>query len=363
MFCILPDQTYFEYGFFLASRMKNKPTTIKEIARQLNISVSTVSRALHKHPSIGLATQQKVHNLAKELNYEPNQTAIFFQKGKTHTIGVILPELSEAFFSNAISAIEEAAYKRNYTVLLAQSHDDADLERQLVEKMKNHRVDGLLVSVAKTTSNFEHFESLKRYSIPVVFFDRVPPIKNIHYIACNMETGSIEAVNYLLQMGHRSIGMINGPATLAASGERKEGYIKAMTKSRLKYDPSLIVSCDLTEQGTQKALEQLLAHKRRPTAIVTFNDYISLYAIKHARNLKVNIGKDLNFVSYANLPLINYMEHVPIASVEQFPYLQGQKAADILFDLLAHNDRQAEEVQAYYKVIIESKLVETQKRA
>ncbi|MDB5132965.1 MAG: LacI family DNA-binding transcriptional regulator, partial [Mucilaginibacter sp.] len=101
--------------------MTAKPATIKEIAKILNVSISTVSRALHKHPSIGLTTQLKVQKLAKELNYEPNQTAIFFQQGKTYTIGVILPELSEAFFSAAISAIEETAYKRKYTVLLAQS--------------------------------------------------------------------------------------------------------------------------------------------------------------------------------------------------------------------------------------------------
>jgi len=338
--------------------MAGKPATIKEIAKMLNVSVSTVSRALHKHPSIGLNTRLKVQKLANELNYEPNQTAIFFQKGKTYTIGVILPELSEAFFSAAITAIEETAYKRNYTVLLAQSHDDAEKEKELVEKMKNHRVDGLLISVAKTTSNFEHFDMLKRYNIPVVFFDRIPPIKNIHYVACNMETGSIEAVSYLLQKGHRSIGMINGPPTLAASGERKEGYIKAMQKYRIKFDPSLVISCDLSEQGTHAALDTLLASKRNPTAIVTFNDYVYLYAVNYARKLNIDLQKDLHFVSYANLPIIHYMNYAPVASVEQFPHLQGQKAADILLDLLTQKEQPTDDKPAYYKVIIESQLVE-----
>ncbi|PST84829.1 LacI family transcriptional regulator [Pedobacter yulinensis] len=337
--------------------MQQKPTTIKEIAKKLNISISTVSRALHDHPSIGLITRQKVKRMAEEMNYEPNQTAILFQKGKTYTIGVILPELSEDFFSSAISAIEDVANKRNYNVLLAQSHDDQDKEKQLVEKMKNHRVDGLLVSVAKTTSTFEHFDMLKRYNIPVVFFDRVPPLKDIHYVACNMETGSIEAVNYLLKKGHRSIGMINGPATLAASGQRKEGYVKAMLKNRLKFDPSLIVGCDLTESGTIRALDELLDNRRRPTAIVTFNDYVSLYAIRHARKLGIDLASDLDFVSYANLPIINFMDHTPIASVEQFPYVQGQRAADILFDLL--NSKSEEGQAAFYKIVIESQLVES----
>lgn len=342
--------------------MKSKPTTIKEIANALNISVSTVSRALHKHPSIGLATQLKVQNLAKELNYEPNQTAIFFQKGKTFTIGVIVPELSEAFFSTAVSAIEDAAYKKGYTVLLAQSHDNEDTEKQLVEKMKNHRVDGLLVSVSKTSSDFEHFELLDNYNIPVVFFDRIPPLKNIHYVACNIITGTIEAINFLLQKGHRSVGMINGPATLAASGERKEGYINALTKNRLKFDPSLVVSCDLSEEGTRKALEKLLVNKRKPTAIVTFNDYVSLYAIKHAREMRIDLNNELKFVSYANLPLINYMDYAPIASVEQFPYLQGQKAADILLDLLHQKTSDSEDIVAHYRVIVESQLVENDRK-
>ncbi len=338
--------------------MRSKPATIKEIAQLLKISISTVSRALHDHPSIGLTTRQKVKKLANELNYEPNQTAIFLQQGRTLTIGVILPELSEAFFSSAISAIEDCAYKRNYTVLLAQSHDDEQKEKQLVEKMKNHRVDGLLVSVSKSTSSYQHFENLRQYDIPIVFFDRIPAMQNIHYVACNMEIGTIDAVSYLLKKGHRSIGMINGPATMFASGERKEGYIKAMIKNRLKFDPSLIVSCDLTEASTQAALDELLASKRKPTAIVTFNDYVALFAIKHATNLKLKINQDLEFVSYANLPLINYMESIPAASVEQFPYLQGQKAADILLDLLAQKHQGVTEQTAYYKIIIESQLVE-----
>ncbi|MDN3583141.1 LacI family DNA-binding transcriptional regulator [Mucilaginibacter flavus] len=341
--------------------MQSKPTTIKEIAQLLGISVSTVSRALHDHPSIGLTTRAKVKKLAGELNYEPNQTAIFLQKGKTHTIGVILPELSEAFFSSAISAIEDTAYKKNYTVLLAQSHDDELKEKQLVEKMKNHRVDGLLVSVGKNTSSFQHFENLKKYNIPVVYFDRIPNIPNIHYVACNMEIGTIEAVSFLLKKGHRAIGMINGPQTMVATGERKEGYIKAMTKNRLKYDPSLIVSCDLTEEGTKKALDELLANKRKPTAIVTFNDYVALFAIKYAQKLNIKLNQELEFVSYANLPLINYMENIPAASVEQFPYLQGQKATDILMDLLHHQDKGSNEQSAYYKIIIESQLIENKK--
>lgn len=335
--------------------MSDKPTTIKEIAKRLGVSVSTVSRALNDHSTIGLVTRMRVKKLAEEMNYEPNQRAIQFLQGKSHTIGVILPELSESFFSAAISGIEDIAYKRNYTVLFAQSHDDADREKQLIEKMRMQRVDGLLISVAKTTSSFAHFDLLRKQNIPLVFFDRIPPLSDIHYVASNLEPGTFKAVNYLLKKGHRTIGMINGPNTLVATAERKAGYIRSMTSQRLKYDPSLMINCDLSEEGTIAAMDTLLQHKRKPTAIVAFNDYVALFAIRYARSKGIKINEDIDFVSYANLPIINYMDHTPIASVEQFPYKQGEKAADILLDLI--NRPHAATGEAFYKILIESELV------
>lgn len=337
--------------------MENKVPTIKEIAKQLGISISTVSRALHNHHSIGLRTRMRVQKLASELNYEPNQTAIFFQQRKTFTLGVILPELSEAFFSSAISGVEDCAYKSNYIVLIGQSHDDEEKEKLLIETMKNHRVDGLLISIAKNTTHYEHFEKLRRYNIPVVFFDRIPNIPNIHYVTCNLISGTIQAINFLLKKGHRVIGMINGPEKLFASQERKEGYIQAMIKSRLKFDPSRIVNSDLDTESVFTATRELLSSKLRPTAIVAFNDYVALDAVKYARSQKLRINKDISFVSYANLPMSNYTAFPPLASVEQFPYLQGQKATETLIGLINKKQSDAENRDTYFKIILDSQLV------
>lgn len=338
--------------------MEQKPTTIKEIAKRLNISFSTVSRALHNHKNIGIGTKLRVQQMAKELNYEPNQTAIFFQQRKTFTIGVILPELSEAFFSTSINGIEDTAEKNKYTVLLGQSHDSEEREMKIVETMKNHRVDGVIISISKNTVNYQHFESLRKYGIPVVFFDRIPKMNDIHYVACNMISGTIQAVSFLIKKGHRSIGMINGPEKLFASQERKDGYIQSMTKNRLKFDPSLVVNSDLTLEGTQLALEELLKSKRKPTAIVTFNDYVALDAIQFALKSKKKINKDICFVSFANLPISSYSAYPPLASVEQHPYIQGQKATEILIELMNKTkDNQAATPEAYYKIIIESQLM------
>ncbi|MEO5892603.1 MAG: LacI family DNA-binding transcriptional regulator [Ferruginibacter sp.] len=341
--------------------MEQKPTTIKEIAKRLNISFSTVSRALHDHPNIGLRTKMRVQQMAKDLNYEPNQTAIFFQQRKTYTIGVILPELSEAFFSTSISGIEDTAEKNKYTVLLGQSHDSEEREKKILETMKNHRVDGVIISISKNTVNYDHFESLKKYGIPVVFFDRIPKMNEIHYVACNMISGTIQAVLFLIKKGHRSIGMINGPEKLFASQERKEGYIQSMTKSRLKFDPSLVVNSDLTLQGTQMAMAELLSSKRRPTAIVTFNDYVALDAIRYVQQVKKAVNKDICFVSFANLPISTYSAHPPLASVEQYPYVQGQKATEILIELMNKNKDDSPKNDVYYKIIVESQLVSHEK--
>src|SRR5689334_17533228 len=178
--------------------MDQKPATIKEIAMRLNVSVSTVSRALHNHPSIGLHTRMQVKKLATELHYEPNQAAISFKKGRTFTIGVILPNLGEEFFSMAINSIEDMASKNNYTVLIGQSHDDKEREKKIVETMRKHRVDGLLASISKNTDSYEHFEELKKYKIPVVFFDRVPQSKDVYKVSCSLKRSSIDMVDWLI---------------------------------------------------------------------------------------------------------------------------------------------------------------------
>lgn len=329
------------------------PPTIKEIAKRLNLATSTVSRALHNHPRIGLRTRMQVQALARELQYEPNRTAIFFQQKKTFTLGIILPELSEAFFSAAISGIEDTANKSDYMVLLGQSHDDTEREKKIAHIMKDHRVDGLLVSLAKNTVDYSHFEMLQKYNIPVVFFDRIPDLTDIHYVACNMESGTLQAVSLLLEKGHRVIGMINGPEELIASRQRTTGYQQALRKHRLKYDATLNINSDLTGKGTREAMKQLLSNKRKVTAIVAFNDYVSQDAVQYALEQGLQIGKDITFVSYANLPLSSYMAFPPIASVEQYPYLQGQKATEILLELLTGKQAKNE----FRHVVLDSRLI------
>lgn len=337
--------------------MENKITTLKEIAKRLNFSISTVSRALHNHPSIGLRTTMQVQNLAKELNYEPNQTALFFKQQKTHTIGVVLPSLKEEFFSQAINGIEDVAQLNNYSVLIGQSHDDIEKEKQIIVAMKNHHVDGLIISISKHTKEYEHLLALERYNIPVVFFDRVPELPKVHKVSSNINTATRQAIEFLIKKGHRRIGVINGPDEMQSCKDRTKTYMDVLQKKRIKIDMGLIISTDLTPGSTRAAMQTLLKLKYPPTAILTINDYVALDAIQYARKNKLKINKDISFVSYANLPITNYLEHPPLASVEQYPYEQSKKAAQILFELLEKRNNTNDKESTYNHILIEGDLV------
>lgn len=334
--------------------MIQKPATIKEIARRLNVSVSTVSRALHNHPSIGLRTKMQVQKLAEELNYEPNQAAISFKRGKTFTIGVILPNLGEEFFSTAINGIENIATENNYTVLIGQSHDDVEREKKIVDTMRRHRVDGLLVSLSKNTDSYEHFDQLNNYSIPVVFFDRVPDSPDVYSVSCDLKSSSVQLVDWLVNQGHVNIGFIKGPETMLPSQERLNGYLEGLKNNNIPADESYVVQTDLSKERTLAAVSQLLTLKKRPTAVIAFNDYVALDAIKYSRSEGLKVNKDIFFVSYANLPITSYLDEPPLVSVEQFPYEQAEKATEILMQLI--NKKDPTEIREK-RVVMQSKVV------
>lgn len=339
-----------------------KLPTIKEIAQRLNVSISTVSRALHDHPSIGLRTKQRVREMAEELRYEPNIAAIQFKKGKTYTIGVILPELSENFFSEAISGIEDTAAAEGYNVIFGQSHNDLEKEKSIVSLFKKSRVDGILVSISKNTKNIDHFHDLQRYNIPVVYFDRIPKTEKVNAVSCNLYNTSIDIIDYLWKKGHRHIALIKGPQNLQATNERMKGVLDGLNKKRVKTDASLFGVSDLSTEGNRSAMQDVLSQKNRPTAIIAFNDYVALDGMQYVNectDLKIN--KDICFVSYANLPMCRYMSEGPIASVEQFPYEQGKKATEILFDLLKL-PLEERAVTILENVVIEGQLREMEKK-
>ena len=334
-----------------------KIPTIKEIAKRLKVSASTVSRALHGHPSIGLVTTMRVNKVASELNYEPNQTAIFFKQRKTFTIGVILPDFSDAFFSAALSGIEDYASKKNYNVFIGQSLESPDKEKRILETMKNHRLDGIIISISKNTTDFGVFNQLKKYNIPVVFFDRIPGMEDIHYSSCNLQSGMLQAIDCLIEKGHRRIGLINGPSQLGASKERLDAYKKGLSEHHVAINTELVVSSDLSSAQNHYAMQRLLSLEERPTAIITFNDYVARDAIAVVKNNNLIVNRDISFISFANSPIWSFMDNSPLASIEQFPRKQGVKAAEILFKLFEDRIDEKPLTPVFHRVVFDSNMV------
>jgi DNA-binding LacI/PurR family transcriptional regulator len=334
--------------------MQNKIPTIQEIARILKLSKSTVSRALRNHPAIGLRTTQRVQQLAKELNYEPNQMAISFSKKKTMSIGVIVSSL-DAYFYSAVTGIEDCAYANNYNVLISQTRDEYDIEVKVLETMRKQRVDGIVASISRNAPDIAHFEKCRQYNIPVVFFDRVPDVPNINSVWCRLDISTVELVGYLVAKGHEHIALINGPVNLPIRNERLKGYLEGLGKNNLPVYEHFIKTADLSTVGTYEAMDALLSHRIKPTAIITFNDYMSLDAMHYLRKVKPGRYHDIDFVTYSSLPTTRYLDRPPLAYIDQFPYEQGKLATEVLFRQL--NGLEHTEMTPSENMIIESKLV------
>lgn len=306
------------------------PATMKTIAHQLGVTVSTVSRALQNHPRIGLRTRERVHELAEQWGYIPNPTAVNLKRKRTFNIGVVLPFLTEQFFSMAISGIEDVAISEGYSVLVMQSRNDYERERVAISTFIKHGVDGIIVSLASETHNNDHFLTVNKHGLPIVFFDRVARDLPNSCVYADLTDVTTEAVAYLCSRGLDRIALLNGPATLQATDERLTGYLTALANHGIPANPSYVKSLDLTKADTARAMNELLDLPQPPQAVLAFHDYIALDAMQTCRERGLVINRDIFFVSYSNLSFCAYLEQPPIASIEQFPYEMGQKAAEFV---------------------------------
>lgn len=332
--------------------MSQRIITIKDIAQKLNISVSTVSRALNNHPSIGSKTKEAVKKAAEELNYHPNQTAISFKSNRTKTIGVILPNLKEEFFVSILSGIEGVLRQDNYIALITQSHDSIELEKELVDSMLKYRVDGLLVSLAKDNDSLTHFDKLSELNMPIVYFDRVPLYQNINYIMCSIYQSTVEMIQVLHSKGHENIALILGPENFPDKNERWMGYKEGLKKLGKAYDENYVQHTDFTYTSTNLAVQKLMHLEVPPTVIITINDYVALDAFKVLKSFP----QEVDIASYANISIIDYLEKKPIISVEQFPTAQGKRAASLLLELLIAKENG--KTLPPSQVVLRSKLIE-----
>jgi len=333
-----------------------KGVTIKDIALKLNMSVSTVSKALNNDLSISILTKERVKQLASDWNYIPNEAARHFKLNKTFTLGLIIPNMLDQFFVLAINGAEKIAAIEKYNVIISQSQEDPGNEERIVDLMKRNRVDGLIVVITKMTHDMSPFLKLKDIGIPVVFFARPPKDDSFDYVIADNEGGAFKATEYLIKKGHKRVGHLMGPESMAVSQKRLQGYKAALQKNKIGFDPDLVKVVDLTEDSTFFAMSQFMKMKSPPTGIFTFKNYISLDAIEFLKNKFPGKLNKIDFAGFGNLPLFRYLDHKPIASIEESSYEMGEEAARLLFQFIkdedSMNNRASKHIQIHCKLVV-----------
>ncbi len=322
--------------------MKFNQVTIKDIARELGISPSTVSRALKDHPDISSKTKEAVHALADKLNYQPNIVALNLRQRKTNTIGVIIPELVHFFFSTVISGVEDVAYQAGYSVILAQSNESYEREKTDIKALFNSRVDGMLISVSRETRNFDHIESIISKGVPVVFYDRMYNNPNTSKVIVDDYVGAKEAVEHLIDQGYKRIAHLEGAPGLLISEDRKRGYLDALKEHKLEIVDSLIQECPSgSQEDGNRAAKKLLAMPQPPDAIFTNNDPIAIGAMMAIKEKGLQIPQDIGLVGFSNWSYGSLIEP-SLTTVDQPGFEMGQEAARLLIRQIEAGDKDQE---------------------
>ncbi len=310
--------------------MKKTQITIKDIARELNISPSTVSRALKNHPDISQATKDSVNKYAKDFNYKPNSLALSLRMSRNNTIGIIVPEIIHYFFSSILSGIEQVANQEGFNVIISQSNEDYETEVRNTQALIATRVSGVLASLSKHTTNYDHFQDIIDSDIPLVFFDRICIGINTDRVVVDDYSGAFAAVEYLIQTGCKRIAFYSSPLHLEISKNRKNGYLDALRKYALPVDESLIYVCDTREEAIIITPE-ILDQPNRPDGFFAINDHCAagiMYAVKSA---KLRIPEDVAIFGFSDGELAKACDPM-LSTVEQHGYEMGKNAATLLLD-------------------------------
>jgi DNA-binding LacI/PurR family transcriptional regulator len=321
--------------------MKNHQITIIDIANTLNLSKSTVSRALTGHPNVKVKTRERVLELAAELDYQRNQLAISLLTNRTQTIGIMVPEFLSAFFPKVIMGAQDVLAKAGYNVVICHSNESYETEIVNTRLLLASRVDGILVSHTKETRNFEHFKTVDRKGIPVVFFNRIVDEMSVSKVAVDDYAGAYQAVEHLIKTGKRRIAHLSGPDSLQNSRSRLNGYRDALTNHQIPIDPALIISYDLTLDKANIYVNHLLNLHQPPDALFAINDPTAIEALKVIKSRGLRIPEDIAIVGFSDDPISALIEP-GLTTVSQPVDEIGREAARLLLNQLAADDERPE---------------------
>jgi LacI family transcriptional regulator len=330
--------------------MHKAQVTIKDIARELGISPSTVSKALKGHPDISSATKKAVRELVERWNYKPDPIALSLKGGHSKTIGVIVPEIVHYFFSTVISGIEDLAYDSGYHVMFCQSNESYEREVKAVETLLSSRVDGILVSLCKMTSNFDHFRKITSDGIPLVFFDRICDEIETDRVVVDDEAGAFDGVSHLIKSGCRDIIHLTGPLNLLIAKNRMEGYVRALKENNITVKQENIVKCD-TAEDARSVVPVLFSRTRKPDGIFAVNDLTAAEAMKTVKHLGYKVPDNVSIVGFTS-GMISDLTDPSLTSVEQHGYIVGKEAVRLLINRI-----EAKEDLPFQTKIIRTELV------
>ena len=312
--------------------MTQKAITIKDLAEKLNISVSTVSRALKDNPEISQQTREVVQKLAKELGYRPNPIAVALKTRKSNTIGVVVPQIVSTFFSTVVKKIEEVADSYGYNVLVSSSNESFEKEKKNIDIFLANRCDGIILSLAKSTTSFEHIQNIINTGVPLVLFDRTTKELNVSKVVADDADAAYRVVMHLIHGGARKIAILTGAEHLSIGKNRLKGYKKAMTDSGLEIYPDLIVRCDdFSVPAAKEAVLKLLDSEHVPDAIFGINDDMAIGALEAVKEKGLRIPEDVAIFGFSNSKRSRYMTP-SVSTINQFPEKVGEKAAELLFE-------------------------------
>lgn len=331
---------------------KENNITIHDIAKALNISGSTVSRALNNNTRISEKTKKAVRDKAKELGYQPNALASNLRTSCTNTIGVIIPRISRYFFSSAITGIEEFAREKGFNVIICQSNDLEARESDCVQTLFASRVDGVISSVALKTNNYEHYKTFTNRNIPLVFFDRVCDELETSKVVVDDFKGGFIAAEHLISKGCKRIAHISGPQHLNIYINRLQGYLKALRKHDITVDQNLILESPLTREDGLRCAKELLESSNPPDAIFAGNDTTALSIILYAKEKGIRIPEDLAIMGFSNEPFSEYLSP-SLTTVEQSGFDVGIKATELLIDIITNKSGNTQET-----IVLPVKLIE-----
>jgi LacI family transcriptional regulator len=322
-------------------------TRLQDIAEKLNISKVAVSKALNDRKDISSELKKRVKLMASEMGYVPNHLAKNFKFQKSFTIGVLVPNITNSYFSKIVTGIIEYCSQLGYTPVILISNEDSELELSNIEKLYSMRVDGFLICITKHSDNLRLSSLLNKIRLPIVFFDRVPDNINMPSICSNQEMAAYDTVKLLIDKGYRKFAFINGPEYLDISKKRIKGFIKALKDSKLPVKKEWIKQGDLSKDSGEKDCLDILNGKSNPEILFCINDEVAYGAYKAIYSKGLKIPGNIGVLAFGHQEFANYL--LPTLSIiEQYPLELGMETAKILL----HNIEKKEKInvgERYFK--------------